>query len=601
MGTCMDNESDLKNFDNLLKELKNNYQQWYDSWGETFEAIQKGFFVPEYEKFSQLSLPRQASVKDMLDLFPGQEKEDEESKSQVEKRLKIFMDIYEPLMSLKSGISVRPKKEISALDAQNDANQGGKWRLHMDPKHQRFGPNAYRKNGEASENEFEDDSSFSYMNNMFEVDAKLRTYLEEGFEIDLKFYKKLHDLAVANAAIEKIVLKGRKSFKSQKNLVASNTGFYGNVDLSMLHAALKENYELGVERLNMPLTPEELTQKNGDGEFYVSGFTGWHCLAFGSQNEIKSIEQNLTTWFEEYSAEIAKAEDDDEKYTAIVKLFQKLEKEHPYHDANGRVNRALLNALLVKNGFRETLLYDSGCAHFQTVENLITAIELGQKAYQSVLSEKASALSWQEVNGQLIEWEKENGIQLEFSLGFGQTLQSYWDGVNKITSKISDMQELHSLMLKTELPPLIYVYWEEILGSAEKQLDDHLTAIKNLCKENESYVETTEIKQKREKAITHSEKMLQTIRELKKLSEVGNGLSDSSVEIHPINENVGPDPEEAQKEQIKKDMLVRACLCSLFDMDMFFWKPGHGDDLKKERETIEELYDILKKVWAPKA
>ena len=41
--------------------------------------------------------------------------------------------------------------------------------------------------------------------------------------------------------IEKIALKGGESFRARTELVASNTGFYGNVDLSMLHAALKES------------------------------------------------------------------------------------------------------------------------------------------------------------------------------------------------------------------------------------------------------------------------------------------------------------------------------------------------------------------------
>jgi hypothetical protein len=102
-------------------------------------------------------------------------------------------------------------------------------------------------------------------------------------------------------------------------------------------------------------------------------------------NSVEEVAEGVTSRLTAYKEEINLAKVEEQKLTAIVKVIQNLHQFHPFPDGNGRTFCFfLLNKLLLENDLAPTIIEDPGYFTGCSVTELVEAVKVGQKRFQSL-------------------------------------------------------------------------------------------------------------------------------------------------------------------------------------------------------------------------
>ncbi len=391
------------------------------------------------------------------------------------------------------------------------------WRLHIDPSHQKFGPFAYNKGGSASQNEFSEENN--YLQNMLSADAYLEKALKESegritFDMHATLYK--HSMSG---------WRQQYNYSLRNNIATTCVGQFGHVETERVRDVLKrkpggpseflDSKEINVENLECDI-------KNG--VYFSTSFRGYY------QTSQEALASYLTERFKDYNENIRRSHDKDNIITSIATLYQELESAHPYPDGNGRTNRALLNGLLKYHGLGCSMISDPAAAHFLTIRSLVVEIKRGQAEYTEASRLNVPELSWVKQNEQLIDWEKKNGVTMEYSIELGDILNHRWDcveqGKRALTRLINarknfdESSALPDYIIQRILPRLN----QGIECLTAKIKDDLMNLREIIDKSSVAYNEVKEVKEQRGKALLAYEQYIASLPSIKQVDGLVKGV-----------------------------------------------------------------------------
>jgi prophage maintenance system killer protein len=391
------------------------------------------------------------------------------------------------------------------------------WRLHIDPSHQKFGPFAYNKGGSASQNEFSEKNN--YLQNMLSADMYLEKALKESegivtFEMHAELYK--HSMSGWSQ---------KDNYSLRSNIATTCVGQFGHVESERVRDVLQRKPNGPSEFLDdKEIDVKKLEDDIKNGVYFSTSFRGYYQT---SEEDLKSY---LTERFKDYNENIRRSHDKENIITSIATLYQELESAHPYRDGNGRTNRALLNGLLKYHGLGFSMISDPAAAHFLTIRSLVVEIERGQAEYIEASRLNVLELSWVKQNEQLIEWEKKNGVTMEYSIELGDILNHRWDcveqGKRALTRLINARNSFdESAVLPDEIIQRILPRLNQGIECLTVKIKDDLMNLRELInKSSFAYNEVKEVKEQRRNALLIYEQYIASLPSIKQVDALVKGV-----------------------------------------------------------------------------
>lgn len=133
------------------------------------------------------------------------------------------------------------------------------------------------------------------------------------------------------------------------------------------------------------------TRINNDGAIYIGSKLG---IEFGDKYGLMDESQTL---IEQYYQRIHNANDEidvenckDIKLEAIIRYIRANHQLHQFPDGNGRINKLLLNKLLIMNGFLPSIVDDFGKFSAHSIAELKKIVLEGQERFQQLCSDQIS-------------------------------------------------------------------------------------------------------------------------------------------------------------------------------------------------------------------
>lgn len=145
------------------------------------------------------------------------------------------------------------------------------------------------------------------------------------------------------------------------SLVAGHfTGDDNNVCMSANNVGVFRRDYTSIQFNCGPISPEGLSEiaTIEPSLFIMEESTSGEYTFLYTERTSEDVEQIFNQFTNDYYREIAQASTDDEKLQAIAWFYKKIELLHPVWDGSGRTDYAVLQKLLVENGFTPTIMHD---------------------------------------------------------------------------------------------------------------------------------------------------------------------------------------------------------------------------------------------------